>query len=252
MSAKPLIHLDPPDKYRNQIDGPEPQVRKEDIEPLPVPDLSPEPQRGGGADPKTVLGQPQYADSTRLEKQIEGGGSSKKSTKKTAATKSSVRTPAVEDYVNIRRFPHSLYDVIDRTIDVPDATQSEKVAAFVYSLIGDDDMRDVSLYIKELADNYGFDTANEIRGLRDTLSKVAEQSDTIIRMTKDLYLLNDQELFALSFVIFHRLGFSMQPPVAPAEVNFKPDGVEEIRQKLGKDWKVQREEKKRKDGIRLK
>ena len=54
MSAKPLIHLDPPDKYRNQIDGPEPQVRKEDIEPLPVPDLSPEPQRGGGADPKTV------------------------------------------------------------------------------------------------------------------------------------------------------------------------------------------------------
>lgn len=244
------INLDPLDKYRRpQMDEPEPQVRKEDIEPLPLPDTKIEPQRDGGADPKSVLGQPQYAKSTKLEKQIDGGGARKNAN---ANTKSSVRTPAIEEYVNIRRFPHSLYEVIDRTIDVPDATQSEKVAAFVYSLIGDDDMRDVSLYIKELAENYGFDTANEIRGLRDTLSQVAEQSNTIIRMQKDLSLMSDQELFALSFVIFHRLGFSMQPPVAPSEVNFNLDGVDDLRHKLGKDWKNNREEKRRKDGIRLK
>lgn len=226
------------------------QVANEDLEPQPVPEINKPAPQTSGADPKTVMGQAVYADSTRLEKQIEGGGASKK--KKPALKKSSTRTPAVEDYVHVKAFPRDLYDIIDKAIDDPDATQSEKVSAFVYSLIGEDDMRSVSLYVKELAENYGFDTANEIRSLRDSIDRLTQQSDSMTRMIKELNLMSDEELYVLSFIVFHRLGFSMQPPMAPSETNFNADGVDDIRVKMHKDWRQQREEKKRKDGIRLK
>lgn len=253
-----LINIKPAFMYGDeyQKDEAEKTLTPEEQKLEAVPDIKPEAQKGGNSaaqapDSKVAsLGQPVYAESTKLEKQIEGGGSSKK--KKKPAKKVDVRVAEVDDVVHVKALPRSLYNTIDKAIDIPNATVSEKVAAFLYSIIGDEDSRDVSPFVKELAEDYGFDTANELRGLRDAIGLMAQQQDRMMMIMKENNLLHDQELFALSYVIHNRLGFSRQPPTSESEVNFNADGVDTIRSKMQADWKKQREEKKRKDGIRLK
>lgn len=166
-----------------------------------------------------------------------------------ASNGKSYRTPEVKDSVFIKDLPRSLFKVIDKAIDDPKANQGEKVAAFLFSIIGDEDARDVSPYVKDLAEEYGYDTANEIRDLRESVEKSMLQIESLTKMIQKINHMNDQELFALAFLIYNRLGFSRQPPTSESDVNFNDPGVEKIRKKMQKDWKIQHDEQMRKEGV---
>ena len=141
---------------------------------------------------------------------------------------------------DIKRFPKSLVQMAKNNF--PEASNTKALAAFVYA------NRDTSLDI-----DYS-DVPDDVIILATTLDKYKTmmQMDKNIRhiteLLKRLNSASDDVVLALSYLIYDRLGFRTDSPIRPDEVNFMPQGVQEITKVLELSSNKIRKERKYQEG----